>query len=171
MAALFECVLRALPEVLKASVAAAAAFLAVSKLEALAVTLARPVVLPKYAAAASGVLAAAAVFAARRSLGNRQLDRGKGRFRTYPALRGSDDANGFTAASIQNRLPRIIDDIIVTMPGLRAVIVEELRALRLEITSNGFISGLPAASGSASCSLPPSGATLVDTDQEPSWPS
>jgi hypothetical protein len=164
MAALFECVLRALPEVLKASVAGAAAFLAVSKLEALALTLARPLVLPKYAAAA-------AVFAARRSLGNRLLDRGKGRFRTYPALRGSDDANGFTAASIQNRLPRIIDDIIMTMPGLREVIVEELRALRLEITSNGFISGLPAASGSASCSLPPSGATLVDTDQEPSWPS
>jgi hypothetical protein len=171
MASLFEHVLRALPEVLKASVAAAAAFLAVSKLEALAVTLARPVVLPKYAAAASGVLAAAAVFAARRSLGNCLLDRGKGRFRKYPALRGSDDASGFTAASIQNRLPRIIDDIITTMPGLRAVIVEELRALRLEISSNGLISGLPSASGSASCSLPPSCAALVDIDQEPSWPS
>jgi hypothetical protein len=157
-------------ELLKASLVGAVAFLAVSKLKAFPLTSAHFTFLPKYAATSAGVIAAVAIFAARRSLGKRPSDRGKGKFRIYPALRGCDDAAaGFTAASIQTRLPRIIDDIIATIPELHQGVIDELRALRLEISSDGVISGLPAER--AANSPHSSGAALVDVDDEPDWPS
>jgi hypothetical protein len=173
--ALLHRMLPAWPEFLKASGMGAAVSLAISKVKA-SVFAARPNNLPKYIVVASAAVAAAVFLVARRSMHksalHRLLNRGQGKFREYPALRGSDDDLGFTATSIRTRLPRILDDIIATMPVMPEAALKELQALRLEISSNGIISGLPkriCASGSES------GALRVNEesggDQEPDWPS
>ncbi len=170
MVVFFDRMQRAWPDLLKATVVGAAAFLAVSKLKASPLTSAHLSALPKFAAMTSGVIVAIAMFAVQRCSVSHPLERGKGRFRAYPALRGCDDnAAGFTAASIHTRLPRIIDDIIATTPDLHVRVVDELLALRLEIMSNGVISGLPTAR--ASLSSQSVGTTADDADQEPDWPS
>ena len=174
--ALLQCMLPAWPEFLQASAMGAAVSLAVSKLKASMFAAGPNANLPKYFVIASAAVAAAVFLVARRSLHksalHRLLNRGQGKFREYPALRGSDDDLGFTATSIRMRLPRILDDIIATMPVMPEAAVKELQALRLEISSNGIISGLPkriCTSGSES------GALRVNEesggDQEPDWPS
>jgi hypothetical protein len=170
VASLLELALRAWRELLKASVVGAVALLLASKLKAPPLSASQMSALPKDAAMKSGVIAALTMLAAGRFLENRPLDRGKGRFRAYPALRGCDDAAaGFTASSIQTRLPRIVDDIIATIPSLHSGAAEELRALRLEISSNALISGLPAAR--AADLTHSASASKVDGDDELDWPS
>jgi hypothetical protein len=117
-----------------------------------------------------GLIAAAAFFVASSRLQKNEIkifNRGKGKFRKYPPLRGTDDADGFTANSIRARLPRIINGVIATMPALSPDAVENLRSLQLEIESNCIIS--PLFETSAQCER--EGIAVVDPDQEPEWPS
>jgi hypothetical protein len=115
----------------------------------------------------SGLIAGAVFFAASRRLQKNEIRWGEGKVRAYPPLRGTDDADGFTANSIRARLPRIIDDVIAMMPELSPAAVENLQSLRFEIASNGVIS--PLYEIKAPCKR--KGIHVVDRDQEPEWPS
>jgi hypothetical protein len=168
MAASLQCASLAWPELLKAACFGLAASLAVSKIAASEFAAARHSTLTsKSLILTSGAVAAAIFFTWRRPLLNNEKNRGKGKFRVYPALRGSDDNGGFTATSIQVRLPRIIDDIIATTPALPAAAVHDLHMLRSEISSNGVITQLPATAASSAGKLN----EAIDTDKEPEWPS
>jgi hypothetical protein len=157
-------VLRLWPELLKAAAVGLAACVAVSRLAAsrtAAIAASKSLVL------SSGLIAAAAFFAASSRLQKNEFHRGKGKFRAHPPLRGTDDADGFTANSIRARLPRIIDDVIATMPELSPAAVENLQSLRFEIASDGVISPLSGISAPCKGKAIP----VVDHDQEPEWPS
>jgi hypothetical protein len=156
--------LRLWPELLKAAAVGLAACVAVSRLAASRTAAAAA---SKSLVVSTGLIAAAVFFAASRRLQKNEIHRGKGKFRAYPPLRGTDDADGFTANSIRARLPRIIDDVIATMPDLSSVAVEHLQSLRFEIASNGVISPLPEIR--ALCKG--KGFRVADRDQEPEWPS
>jgi len=173
MEAAFQRVRHAWPGFLQASVAGVAKSFSLSRLKLSNFVAAHHPILPVIT---SGVIAAAVFLAARRCLrgcasvrGKEQTDdRGSGRFRSYPPLRGSDDTVGFTATSIRVRLPRVIDDMIATMPSLPAAAVEKLRLLQAEISSNAVISPLPDTSASVRGEHAPGS---NDADLEPDWPS
>ena len=168
MAAALQRASLAWPELLKAAFFGLAASLAVSKIAASEFATTRhSMMTSKSLMLSSGAVAAAIFFAVRRRLLKNETNRGMGKFRVYPALRGSDDKGGFTATSIQVRLPRIIDDIIVTMPTLPAAAVHELRILQSEISSNGVITQLPITAAASAGKLN----AAIDTDKEPEWPS
>jgi hypothetical protein len=173
MEAVYQRVRHAWPEFLQASVAGVAKSFALSTLKLSKFVAAHHSILP---VVTSGVIAAAVFLVARRSLRDHRSDhikgntddRGRGRFRSFPPLRGSDDAAGFTATSIRTRLPRVIEDIIATMPSLPAVAVEKLRLLQAEISLNAIISSLPEASAPMQGEHVPGS---NDADLEPDWPS
>ena len=159
-----DAAMRLWPELLKAMAVGLAACVAVSRLTASSTT---TVAASKSLVVSSGLIAAAAFFVASSRPQKNEMNRGKGKFRAHPPLRGTDDADGFTANSIRARLPRIIDDVIATMPALSPAAVENLQSLRLEIASNCIIS--PLFETSAQCKV--QGIAVVDPDQEPEWPS
>jgi hypothetical protein len=161
-----ERLLHVWPGALNASLAALLASYAVARLYATEFVAARKLMLSRNAFIVAAGFGATGAYVAARYFWRKHLffNRGRGKFRAYPPLRGSDDAAGFTATSIRSRLPRIIDDIIVTMPDIPAAAVEQLLLLRLEISSNSVITGLPELSAS-------SATAETGPDREPTWPS
>jgi hypothetical protein len=164
------------PQFLEASALGVAVSLAVCKLTASKFAAGTNTNLPKCIVVASGVVAAAVYWATRRSpsrtAASTAFNRGQGKFRAYPSLRGCDDSRGFTATSILTRLPRIIDDIIATMPMLPAAAAAQLCVLRSEISSNDVISALPdAACSHGGHSSARGNCKDGNDDQEPDWPS